>query len=67
MHGSVPTTGAAAAESIIIIIIISSRKESDKSSRVSIAGNQGFCIRRKVAVGTRVKRKRWVIEGGGGG
>jgi hypothetical protein len=46
---TVPTAGAAAAE-----CVISSRKESDKSSRASGAGNQGFGVGRMVAaVGIR--------------
>jgi hypothetical protein len=69
--GSVPTAGAAAAE-----CVIGGREESDKSSRARSAGNQGFGIGRKVAVGISVKRagivrvgavprKRWVCTGTG--
>jgi hypothetical protein len=49
--GSVPTEGAAAAK-----CVIGGLEESDKSSRASSAGNQGFGGGRKVAVGISVKR-----------
>jgi predicted dinucleotide-binding enzyme len=54
LGGTVPTEGEPAAESIVI----SSRKESDKSSRASGAGNQGFGVGRKVAVEISVKGGR---------
>jgi hypothetical protein len=57
--GSVPTAVAAAAE-----CIIGGGKESDKSSRASSAGNQGFCVGRKVAVGLSVKRGAEIIRVG---
>ena len=44
--GSIPTARAAAAEGVI-----GSWEEADKSSRASSAGNQGFGIGRKVAMG----------------
>jgi hypothetical protein len=47
-----PTAGAAAAAECVI----GGGKESDKSSRASSAGNQGFGVGRKVAVGISVKR-----------
>jgi hypothetical protein len=52
---------------------INSRKESNKSSRASSEGNQGFGVRRKVAVGISVEGgriirvgviKEAVVEGG---
>jgi hypothetical protein len=64
--GSVTTAGAAAAESIV------SRKESDKSSRASGAGNQGCGVGLKMALGISVKGgiirvgavKKAVVKGG---
>jgi hypothetical protein len=53
--GSVPTARAAAAEGVI-----GGWEEADKSSRASSAGNQGFGVGRKVAMGK-------VSRGGGQG
>jgi hypothetical protein len=57
--GSVPTAGAAAAESVI-----GGGKEPEKSSRASSAGNQGFGVGRKVAVGISVKKGAGIIRVG---
>jgi hypothetical protein len=54
--GSVPTAGAAVAKGVI-----GSWEESDKSSRASSAGNQGFGVGRKVAVGISVKRGAFFV------
>ena len=51
--------GAAAAE-----CVIGGQEESDKSSRASSAGNQGFSTRRKVAMGISVKRWARIIRVG---
>jgi hypothetical protein len=56
---SVPTAGAAAAE-----CVIGGREESDKSSRASSAGYQGFGVGRKVAVGISVKRGAGIVRVG---
>ena len=55
--GSVLTAGAAAAERVI-----GGREESDKSGRASSAGNQGFGVGRKVAVGISVKRGARIVR-----
>jgi hypothetical protein len=57
--GAVPTAGAAVAE-----CVIGSREESDKSGRASSAGNQGFGVGRKVAVGISVKRGARIVRVG---
>jgi hypothetical protein len=57
--GSVPTAGAAAAE-----CVIGGGKESDKSSRASSAGYQGFGVGRKMAVGISVKRGAGIVRVG---
>jgi hypothetical protein len=58
--GSVPTAGAAAAE-----FVIGSGKASNKSSGASSsAGNQGFGVGRKAAVGISVKRGAGIIRVG---
>jgi hypothetical protein len=57
--GSVPTAGEAAAE-----YVIGGREESDKSSRARSAGNQGFGVGRKVAVGISVKRGAGIVRVG---
>ena len=57
--GSIPTARAAAAEGVI-----GSWEEAEKSSRASGAGNQGFGIGRKVAVGIGVERGGRIIRVG---
>ena len=57
--GSIPTARAAAAEGVI-----GSWEEADKSSRASSAGNQGFGVGRKVAMGISVKRGARIIRVG---
>jgi hypothetical protein len=44
--------------------VVGGRKESDKSSRASSAGNQGFGVGRKVAVGINVKRGAGIVRVG---
>jgi hypothetical protein len=57
--GSIPTARAAAAEGVI-----GSWEEADKSSRTSSAGNQGFGVGKKVAMGISVKRGARIIRVG---
>jgi hypothetical protein len=57
--GSVPTEGAAAAEGVI-----GSCEEADESSGASSAGNQGFGVGRKVAMGISVKRGARIVRVG---
>jgi hypothetical protein len=56
---SIPTARAAAAEGVI-----GGWEEADKSSRASSAGNQGFGVGRKVAMGISVKRGARIIRVG---
>jgi hypothetical protein len=44
--------------------VIGGREESGKSSRASSAGNQGFGVGRKVAVGISVKRGAGIVRVG---
>ena len=57
--GAIPTARAAAAEGVI-----GSWEEAEKSSRASGAGNQGFGVGRKVAMGIGVERGARIIRVG---
>ena len=61
--GSVPTARAAAAAAAAEGVI-GGWEEVDKSSRASSAGNQGFGVGRKVAMGISVKRGARIVRVG---